>query len=77
MRKVARYRVLYGESLGSTVQRILDGDAARRGRVGLSAHTSENPITEYGEVGDYGGPGERVRPALHPWIGPHLVPSAR
>ena len=47
----ASYRVLYGESLGSTVQRILDGDAARRGRVGLSAHTSENPITEYGEVG--------------------------
>jgi hypothetical protein len=47
----ASYRVLYGESLGSTVQRILDGDAARRGRVGLSAHTSENPITEYGDVG--------------------------
>ena len=47
----ASYRVLYGESLGSTVQRILDGDAARRGRVSLSAHTSENPITEYGDVG--------------------------
>ena len=47
----ASYRVLYGEPLGSTVQRILDGDAARRGRVGLSAHTSENPITEYGDVG--------------------------
>ena len=47
----ASYRVLYGEPLGSTVQRILDGDAARRGRAGLSAHTSENPITEYGDVG--------------------------
>ena len=47
----ASYRVLYGESLGSTVQRILDGDAARRGRVSLSAHTSENPISEYGDVG--------------------------
>jgi len=47
----ASYRVLYGESLGSTVQRILDGDAARRGRVSISAHTSENPISEYGEVG--------------------------
>jgi hypothetical protein len=47
----ASYRVRYGESLGSTVQRILDGDAARRGRVGLSAHTSENRIGEYAEVG--------------------------
>jgi hypothetical protein len=47
----ASYRVLYGESLGSTVQRILDGDAARRGRMSLSAHTSENPISEYGDVG--------------------------
>ena len=47
----ASYRVRYGESLGSTVQRILDGDAARRGRAGLSAHTSENAIGEYAEVG--------------------------
>jgi hypothetical protein len=47
----ASYRVLYGEPLGTTVQRILDGDAARRGRVGLSAHTSENPISEYADVG--------------------------
>src|SRR5205823_4286422 len=46
----ASYRVLYGETLGSTIQRILDGDAARRGRVGLSTHTSENPTSEYGEV---------------------------
>src|SRR5579864_2626865 len=45
----ASYRVRYGESLGSTVQRILDGDAARRGRVGLRAHTSENRIGEYAD----------------------------
>lgn len=45
------YRVLYGESLGRTVQRILDGEAARRGRVSLSAHTSESPTSEYGDVG--------------------------
>jgi hypothetical protein len=51
MAPAASYRVLYGEPLGSTVQRILDGDAARRGRIGLIAHTSENPITEYGDVG--------------------------
>jgi type I phosphodiesterase/nucleotide pyrophosphatase len=45
------YRVLYRESLGTTVQRILDGEAARRGRASLSTHTSENPISEYGQVG--------------------------
>ena len=46
----ASYRVLYGEPLGSTIQRILDGDAARRGRVSVSTHTSENPTSEYGDV---------------------------
>ena len=46
----ASYRVLYGEPLGSTIQRILDGDAARRGRVSLSTHTRENPTSEYGGV---------------------------
>ena len=46
----ASYRVLYGEPLGSTIQRILDGDAARRGRVSLSTHTSESPTSEYGGV---------------------------
>jgi hypothetical protein len=45
------YRVLYRESLGTTVQRILDGDAARRGRESLSAHTTENPTSEYLDVG--------------------------
>jgi hypothetical protein len=47
----ASYRVLFGEPLGRTVQRILDGEAARRGRASLSAHTSENSISEYGDVG--------------------------
>jgi len=44
------YRVLFGEPLGRTVQRILDGEAARRGRLSTSAHTSENSISEYGGV---------------------------
>ncbi|HKN67828.1 MAG TPA: alkaline phosphatase family protein [Gemmatimonadaceae bacterium] len=44
------YRVLFGEPLGTTVQRILDGEAARRGRLSASAHTSENSISEYGTV---------------------------
>src|SRR3954470_14470834 len=44
------YRVLFGEPLGRTVQRILDGEAARRGRLSASAHTSENSISEYGGV---------------------------
>ena len=46
----ASYRVMFGESLGTTVQHILDGDALRRGRESLSAHTTENPISEYSEV---------------------------
>ena len=46
----ASYRVLYGEPLGTTVQRILDGEAARRGRLSTSAHASENSISEYGDV---------------------------
>ena len=45
------YRVRFKESLGSTVQRILEGDAVRIGRTPLSAHTSENPTSEYGDVG--------------------------
>jgi hypothetical protein len=45
------YRVLFGESLGTTVQRILDGEAARRGRPSLSAHTTEYPTAEYVDVG--------------------------
>jgi hypothetical protein len=47
----ASYRVLYRESLGRTVQRILDGDAVRLGRTPLSTLTSENPTSEYGDVG--------------------------
>ena len=47
----ASYRVLFKESLGKTVQRILDGDAVRVGRTPLSTLTSENPTSEYGDVG--------------------------
>lgn len=47
----ASYRVRFKESLGNTVQRILDGDAVRVGRTPLSALTSENPTSEYGDVG--------------------------
>src|SRR5689334_2348180 len=46
----ASYRVLFGEPLGTTVQRILDGEAARRGRLSVSTHTSENSISEYAGV---------------------------
>jgi len=46
----ASYRVLFGEPLGRTIQRILDGEAERGGRGSLSAHTSENAISEYAEV---------------------------
>ena len=47
----ASYRVRFKESLGNTVQRILDGDAVRIGRTPLSSLTSENPTSEYGDVG--------------------------
>src|SRR5436309_7123015 len=50
MAPAASYRVLYGEPLGGTIQHILDGEAARGGRGSLSAHTSENPTSEYGGV---------------------------
>ena len=45
------YRVAYGESLGKTVQRILDGDAIRIGGEPLHAHTSFAEETEYADMG--------------------------
>jgi hypothetical protein len=51
MAPAASYRVLFGESLGSTVQRLLDEDADRLGSEPLHAHASENPTSEYGDVG--------------------------
>jgi hypothetical protein len=47
----ASYRVLYGETLGKTVKRILQGDAARRGQQPLSAHESYSHTSEYADMG--------------------------
>jgi hypothetical protein len=44
------YRVLYGESLGVTVQRILEGDAARIGRRSLRTLESHASDTEYADI---------------------------
>ena len=45
------YRVAYGEPLGATVQRILDGDAIEIGGAPLQAHTSFADETEYADMG--------------------------
>ena len=47
----ASYRVLYGETLGKTVQRILDGDAARRGQTPLNSTESFTDMSEYADMG--------------------------
>ena len=47
----ASYRVLYGETLGKTVERILDGDAALRGGPSLSMQASFSDRSEYADVG--------------------------
>ena len=53
MTPAASYRVLYGETLGTTVQRILDGDALRAGerRPELHAVESGSETSEYATVG--------------------------
>ena len=45
------YRVKFGESLGATVQRTLDGDAGRLGTLPLQAHASFAEASEYADVG--------------------------
>src|SRR5689334_14195411 len=45
------YRVRFGESLGTTVQRILDGDAQRTGERPLRAQASFGETSEYADVG--------------------------
>ncbi len=45
------YRVRFGESLGTTVQRILDGDARRTGERPLRAQASFGETSEYADVG--------------------------
>jgi hypothetical protein len=45
------YRVSYGETLGKTVERILEGDAARRGDQPLSSLESYADTSEYADMG--------------------------
>jgi hypothetical protein len=45
------YRVRFGESLGTTVQRILDGEALRTGERPLRAQASFAQTSEYADVG--------------------------
>ena len=45
------YRVEYGESLGRTVQRILDGDPVPAAGTPLSALESHSETSEYGDIG--------------------------
>jgi hypothetical protein len=45
------YRVKFGESLGTTVQRILDGDAFRTGEMPIQSLASFADTSEYAEVG--------------------------
>ncbi|MDB4874598.1 MAG: hypothetical protein JWM41_1044 [Gemmatimonadetes bacterium] len=47
----ASYRVLFGETLGKTVERILQGDAARRGQAPLKSHESFSDMSEYADMG--------------------------
>ncbi|HEY4305833.1 MAG TPA: alkaline phosphatase family protein [Gemmatimonadaceae bacterium] len=46
----ASYRVRFGESLGRTVERILEGDAARTGERPLRSSASFTEISEYADV---------------------------
>jgi hypothetical protein len=45
------YRVRFGESLGRTVERILEGDAARTGERPLRSSASFTETSEYADVG--------------------------
>ena len=45
------YRVRFGESLGTTVQRILDGDAFRTGEMPIQSLASFAQASEYASVG--------------------------
>jgi hypothetical protein len=47
----ASYRVRFGESLGRTVERILEGDAARTGERPLRSSASFTETSEYADVG--------------------------
>jgi hypothetical protein len=45
------YRVSYGETLGTTVQRVLDGEATRQGGRRSSLHESFSDTSEYADMG--------------------------
>jgi hypothetical protein len=45
------YRVRFGESLGRTVERILEGEASRTGERPLRSRASYNETSEYADVG--------------------------
>src|SRR6185295_6265160 len=45
------YRVQFGETLGRTIERILEGDAARRGDRALRARESFSHTSEYADMG--------------------------
>jgi GT2 family glycosyltransferase len=47
---------------------LLVSTVARQSRAGLAS-------AEYAEVGQYGSPGEMVKPAIHPYIGTYLAPA--
>lgn len=47
----ASYRVRFGETLGKTVERILEGDAARRGDTPLRSRESFAARSEYADMG--------------------------
>jgi len=44
------YRVRFGETLGKTVERILEGDAARRGDTPLKSSESYAAHSEYADM---------------------------
>jgi len=51
MTPAVSYRVRFGESLGTTVERVLDGDARRAGDARLESFASFADTSEYADVG--------------------------
>src|SRR5919204_144171 len=51
MTPAVSYRVRFGESLGSTVRRIMNGDATRVGRALSNVLASANVDSEYADIG--------------------------
>src|SRR5262245_29215455 len=51
MTPASSYRVRFGETFGTTIARILEGDAARRGQEPLRMRASFADTSEYGDMG--------------------------